>query len=110
TARSARRFGAGDRRSAVGEGVQATWLALGLGTLIVVVVEIVAVPLVSALAAGGEIASAALSWVRIAIIGVPAILVSAAGNGWMRGVQDTRRPLGHGLAGVAVSAGVRAPL
>ncbi|HEX9496825.1 MAG TPA: MATE family efflux transporter, partial [Mycobacterium sp.] len=95
---------AGDRPSAVGEGGQATWLALGLGALIVVVVEIAAVPLVSALAAGGEIASAALPWVRIAIIGVPAILVSAAGNGWMRGVQDTGRPLRYVVAGFAVSA------
>src|SRR4029077_19407070 len=50
TARSARFFGAGNRAAAVGEGVQATWLALALGALIVVVVEGVAVPMVSALA------------------------------------------------------------
>ncbi|MCM0678693.1 MATE family efflux transporter, partial [Micromonospora phytophila] len=31
TGRSARRFGAGDRASAVAEGVQASWLALGVG-------------------------------------------------------------------------------
>ena len=104
TARSARFFGAGDRASAVGEGVQATWLALGLGALIVVVVEIVAVPLVSVLAAGSDITGAALPWVRIAIVGVPAILVSAAGNGWMRGVQDTGRPLRYVVLGFAVSA------
>ena len=84
--------------------MQATWLALGLGTLIVVVVEAAAVPLVSALAAGGDIADAALPWVRIAIFGVPAILVSAAGNGWMRGVQDTARPLRYVVTGFAVSA------
>ncbi|MBE1546654.1 putative MATE family efflux protein [Mycobacterium sp. OAS707] len=104
TARSARFFGAGDRAAAVGEGVQATWLALGLGVVIVVVVEAAAVPLVSALAAGGGIADAALPWVRIAIVGVPAILVSAAGNGWMRGVQDTTRPLRYVVGGFAVSA------
>lgn len=107
TARSARFFGAGDRGSAVGEGVQATWLALGLGALIVVVVQAVAVPLVSALAGGsegGDIAGEALPWVRTAIVGVPAILVSAAGNGWMRGVQDTGRPLRYVVAGFAVSA------
>jgi putative MATE family efflux protein len=62
------------------------------------------VPLVSALAAGGDIALAALPWVRIAIIGVPAILISAAGNGWMRGVQDTTRPLRCVVAGFALSA------
>ena len=53
---------------------------LGLGTLIVVVVEAVAVPLVSALAAGGDIATAALPWLRIAIVGVPAILVTETGE------------------------------
>ena len=109
TARSARFFGARDRESAVGEGVQATWLAIGLGTLIVLAVQVAAVPLVSALAAGGDIATAALPWVRIAIVGVPAILISAAGNGWMRGVQDTARPLRYVVAGFAVSA-VMCPL
>jgi putative MATE family efflux protein len=104
TARSARFYGAGDRASAVGEGVQATWLALGLGILVVVAVQIAAVPLVSALAAGGDIAEAALPWVRIAIVGVPAILISAAGNGWMRGVQDTVRPLRYVVVGFGVSA------
>ena len=107
TARSARFFGAGDRPAAVGEGMQATWLALGLGSLIVAVVQVGAVPLVSALAGssgGGEIADEALPWVRIATLGVPAILVSAAGNGWMRGVQDTVRPLRYVVTGFALSA------
>ncbi len=104
TARSARFYGAGDRRAAVGEGLQATWLALGLGWLIVALVQVAAVPLVSALAAGGEIADEALPWVRIAIFGVPAILISAAGNGWMRGVQDTMRPLRYVVTGFVLSA------
>ena len=34
TARAARRAGAGDRAGAVAEGVQATWLALGLGVVV----------------------------------------------------------------------------
>ncbi|OBK71385.1 MATE family efflux transporter [Mycobacterium sp. 1274761.0] len=104
TARSARFFGAGSRAAAVGEGVQATWLAVGLGVAIVAAVEIAAVPLVSALAAGGDIAAAALDWVHIAIVGAPAILISAAGNGWMRGVQDTARPLRYVVSGFAASA------
>ncbi|OBI40635.1 MATE family efflux transporter [Mycobacterium kyorinense] len=104
TARSARHFGAGDRASAVAEGVQATWLALGLGALIVVVVQAAAVPLVSVIASGGDIADAALPWLRIAILGAPAILVSLAGNGWLRGVQDTVRPLRYVVAGFGLSA------
>ncbi len=104
TARSARYFGAGDRTSAVDEGVQATWLALGLGVLIVAVVQAVAVPLVSIIAGSSEIAHVALRWLRIAIIGAPAILVSLAGNGWLRGVQDTARPLRYVVAGFGLSA------
>jgi putative MATE family efflux protein len=104
TARSARHFGAGDRMSAVAEGVQATWLALGLGLSIAVVVQAVAVPLVSVIAGSSDITHTALPWLRIAIIGAPAILVSLAGNGWLRGVQDTARPLRYVVAGFGLSA------
>ncbi|MDH6244943.1 putative MATE family efflux protein [Mycobacterium sp. OTB74] len=104
TSRSARFYGAGDRAAAVGEGVQATWLAMLVGLLIVAVVQTAAVPLLRALAGPGQIAETALVWLRIAIVGVPAILVSMAGNGWLRGVQDTARPLHYVLAGVGVSA------
>lgn len=104
TARSSRHFGAGDRAAAVAEGVQATWVALGLGALIVVVVQAAAVPLVSAVAGRDAITQAALPWLRIAILGAPAILVSLAGNGWLRGVQDTSRPPRYVVAGFALSA------
>jgi MATE family, multidrug efflux pump len=104
TARSARYFGADDRASAVAEGVQATWLGLGLGALIVVAVQAAAVPLVSAIAGSADIAHAALPWLRIAILGAPAILVSLAGNGWLRGVQDTVRPLRYVVTGFGLSA------
>jgi len=104
TARAARFFGAGDRASAVGEGVQATWLGVGLGLLIAVAVEATAVPLLDVIANGGQIAAEAEPWLRIAVLGAPAILISLAGNGWMRGVQDTARPLRYVVSGFAVSA------
>lgn len=104
TARAGRFFGAADRSSAVGEGVQATWLAIGLGALVVAAVQAFAVPLLGVIADGGEIAVTALPWLRIAIFGAPAILISLAGNGWMRGVQDTARPLRYVVAGFALSA------
>ena len=104
TARSARFHGAGDRNSAVREGVQATWLAVGLGLLMIVIVEVIARPLVFAVAGDDAIAAAGLSWLRIAIFAAPAILISLAGNGWLRGVQDTVRPLRYVLVGFGVSA------
>jgi putative MATE family efflux protein len=94
TGRAARWYGAGDRSAAVNEGVQASWLALGLGFLVVLAGEALARPL-TVLLAGGHTATqhAAESWFRIAVIGVPGILLVLAGNGWMRGVQDTRSPV-----------------
>lgn len=109
TARAARRHGAGDERGAVAEGVQATWLAVALGALILVGVQAFAVPLTSVIAGGGDIAAQALVWVRIALFGVPLILISMAGNGWLRGVQQTRRPLIFVVAGLTVS-GVLCPV
>lgn len=107
TSRAARFYGAGDRAAAVREGVQASWLALLLGMSIAGCVELFAVPLVTAISgtgSGGDIGASALSWLRIAILGAPAILLSLAGNGWMRGVQDTVRPLRYVLIGVGTSA------
>ncbi len=108
TARASRRHGAGDERGAVIEGVQASWIAVGLGFAIVLVAQVFAGPITRAIAGGDDIARAAESWVRIALFGVPLILVSMAGNGWMRGVQQTRRPLLYVVAGLVVS-GVLCP-
>ena len=110
TARSARYHGAGDRAAAVREGVQATWLALALGVLFVVVVQAAAVPIVSAIASKDDIAGEALTWLRIAVMAAPAMLMSLAGNGWMRGVQDTVRPLRYVVTGFAISAVLCPPL
>jgi putative MATE family efflux protein len=104
TGRSARRFGAGDRRAAVAEGVQASWLALGTGVLLALVAQVAAHPLTAALASDPATADAAAGWLRIASCGAPGLLLAAAGNGWMRGVQDTRRPLVFVLGANVVSA------
>jgi putative MATE family efflux protein len=95
TGRAARRFGYGDRAAAVAEGVQASWLALVVGVLVAVVVQVVAGPLAGTLAGGEspEVADGAALWLRVAALGAPGLLLAAAGNGWMRGVQDTRRPV-----------------
>jgi putative MATE family efflux protein len=93
TGRSARRFGAGDRAAAVSEGVQASWLAMLAGLLLALLAQPAAAPLAGALAGDPEVAHAAAGWLRIAACGAPGLLLAAAGNGWLRGVQDTRRPL-----------------
>lgn len=104
TSRAARLHGAGRHDAAVGEGVQATWLALAVGLLVLGVGQLVARPVAEALGDGGAIADAATSWLRVALWGAPMVLVTLAGNGWMRGVQDTARPLRYVLAGNGLSA------
>ena len=104
TARAARLHGAGRRADAVAEGVQATWLAVAVGVALVVAGQLLAAPIARLLAGPGEVADAAVSWLRIALLGVPFVLITMAGNGWMRGVQDTRRPLRYVLAGNGISA------
>ena len=104
TARVSRLHGAGRRGDAVAEGVQATWLALAVGLLVLVVGQLVARPVAAAIGNGGAIADAAVSWLRVALFGAPLVLVTLAGNGWMRGVQDTARPLRFVLAGNGLSA------
>jgi putative MATE family efflux protein len=104
TARAARRAGAGDRAGAVDEGVQATWLALGLGLVVLVLFQLLAGPLTRMLAGGpGAVAEAGEDWLRIAGLGAPLLLISLAGNGWLRGVQELRRPVRYVLAGSLVS-------
>ncbi|WP_233495747.1 MATE family efflux transporter [Geodermatophilus sp. TF02-6] len=104
TARAARRAGAGDRAGAVAEGVQATWLALALGLAVLGFFQLLAGPLTRALAGGaGPVAAAGETWLRIAALGTPLLLVSLAGNGWLRGVQELRRPMRCVLAGSLAS-------
>ncbi|MFB9234375.1 MATE family efflux transporter [Plantactinospora siamensis] len=104
TGRAARRYGAGDRSAAVAEGVQSSWLALTAGLLVTGLLEIAAGPLARGLAGGGEVAAATAGWLRVAALGAPGLMLAAAGNGWLRGVQDTRRPLWFVLAPNLLSA------
>jgi putative MATE family efflux protein len=94
TARAARLYGAGDLEAALDAGVQATWLAVGLGIVLVAGVELVAEPALHAMAGGATPAAAqGLEWIRIAALGAPFVLITAAAQGWMRGFQNTRTPL-----------------
>jgi putative MATE family efflux protein len=108
TGRAARLYGAGRRADAVREGVQASWLALGLGLAFVVVVQLAVGPALRLLAGDGPdsaaVRAAGEHWLRIAVLGAPGILLALAGNGWMRGVQETWRPFRYVLAGNLLSA------
>jgi putative MATE family efflux protein len=105
TGRAARFFGADRRPEAVNEGVQASWLALIIGVLAVLLGEVFAGPATRLVAGGaGPAAAAAESWLRIALLGLPGMLLVQAGNGWLRGVQDTRTPVRIVVLANAISA------
>jgi putative MATE family efflux protein len=104
TARSARLHGANRHSDAVVEGVQATWVAVAVGLLVLGLGQVFARPVANLLGDGGAVADAAVGWLRTALFGAPLILITLAGNGWMRGVQDTARPLRYVLAGNGISA------
>jgi putative MATE family efflux protein len=110
TARAARRFGAGDTTGAVAEGVQATWVALGVGAVLAVVLHLVAGPVAGWLTGGdAAVADDAARWLRVTSLSVIPALVTMAGNGWLRGISNTRWPLYFTLIGVVPMA-VTVPL
>lgn len=110
TGRAARSFGAGRFDRAVAEGAQASWLAVVLGLLGVGIGEVLAGPLTRVLAGGSTVVQQeAQLWLRIAVLGLPAVFLVIAGNGWMRGVQRTRAPVVIVLAANGLSA-VLSPL
>ncbi|WP_295803387.1 MATE family efflux transporter [uncultured Corynebacterium sp.] len=104
TARSSRLFGAGKREEAVAEGVQATWVAVGVGMILATIMWLFAGVFASWLTGNPETAQGTAQWLRIAAFAIPLTLVEMAGNGWMRGVQDTRKPLYFTLAGMIPGA------
>jgi putative MATE family efflux protein len=93
TAAAARLYGARRRRDAVEFGAQATMLAVVLGVLVAGLLELVAQPAADLIGKDPAQKEAAVAWLRIAALGMPCILVTLAGQGWMRGVQDLRQPL-----------------
>lgn len=98
TAAVARRIGAGDRTRAAEQGVDSLWLALGLGLALTIVGLVVAPAVVRAMGASARIRPDALTYLRISLLGAPAVLIALAGTGYLRGCQDTRTPLSIQLA------------
>jgi MATE family, multidrug efflux pump len=93
TAVVARASGAGREDEAAAIAAQALWASLGIGLVVLVACELVAVPLLEGLGGHGQSGDFALTYFRIAAIGLPAALIALAGQGYLRGVSNLRRPL-----------------
>ncbi|MET8950573.1 MATE family efflux transporter [Streptomyces sp. NPDC004533] len=104
TAAVARRVGAGDLRSAIRQGMDGIWLALLIGAAVIAVVLPTAPGIVELFGASQTAAPYATTYLRISMLGVPAMLVALASTGVLRGLQDTRTPLYVAVGGFAANA------
>jgi putative MATE family efflux protein len=98
TAAVARLVGAGQPRRAAEQAVQGIWLAALIGVALAAVGLLTARPLVSIFTQDEEVRAYALTYLRVSLLGAPAMLVTFAGVGYLRGLQDTRRPLAVAVA------------
>ncbi len=89
----ARRMGAGDERGATHLAVQGLWLAGAIALVSAVVLWVLGPLLIRLLGAEGAVAENAEVYLRISLFGLPALLVTMAGTGYLRGIQDARTPL-----------------
>lgn len=93
TAQVARLHGAGDERAAGRIAAQALWLASAIGLALLVAIVALAEPAVALFGGKGETAEFAVTYLRIAALGLPFALIALAGQGYLRGTADLRTPL-----------------
>ena len=93
TAHVARLHGAGREEEAALVGSQALWLSLFIGLVLLVAVVPLAPVAVSVMGGEGEVAEQAVLYLRIAALGAPFFMLSTAGQGYLRGIEDLRTPL-----------------
>ena len=67
-------------------------LAVVLGVVVTVLVELLAPTFVGAMGAEGEVATAAVSYLRIRAVAAVAVLLVTVGHGAFRGHKDTKTP------------------
>lgn len=100
----ARRLGAGDPGRAVSAGIDGMWLAVGIGALLAMGGALLTPWLVSLFGAAASVAAQAEIYLRIAVWGLPAMLIVFAATGLLRGMQDTVTPLWIAALGFAANA------
>jgi putative MATE family efflux protein len=93
TAQVARARGAGATETADELGVQALWLSGSCGVLVAALVAGFAGPLAALIGAEGQTHSYAVTYLRIASLGLAVAFLTLGGSGYLRGVADLRTPL-----------------
>ncbi len=99
TAQVARATGAGEDVVAARLGAQSLWLSLAFGGALALAIALLASPVVHLFGAKGATAAFAVTYLRIASLGVPSAFLAIGGQGFLRGVSDLRTPLVIVIAG-----------
>ncbi|MFB7343847.1 MATE family efflux transporter [Streptomyces hydrogenans] len=110
TAAVARRVGAGDLPAALRQGIDGIWLAVLLGLAVVAFTLPTAPWLVEVFGASDTAAPYATTYLRVSLLGIPAMLIVLAATGVLRGLQDTRTPLYVAVGGFAVNGALNVGL
>src|SRR5699024_3819791 len=103
TAAVSRLLGAGDERGAADDAIQGLWRAVGVGVILGLVVGVGVEPLVRLFVAEQAAAEAAHIYLRISVFGLPFLLVTFAGTGYLRGKQLTTSPMVIALVTAALN-------
>lgn len=103
TAATARLFGAGKKREALGQGIDGMWLAVGLGVLLAGVLILVARPFLGLFGPEADVLEESVRYLRSSSFGLPGMLLVLAATGALRGMGDTRTPLYAATAGALVN-------
>ena len=93
TAAVARQLGAGHRAAAIRQGIDGLWLAGAIGVVVLAAGWPLAPEIIHLFGASAGVTAGAVTYLRISLLGAPAMLGVLAGTGVLRGLQDTRTPL-----------------
>lgn len=103
TPRVANAFGRGDPAAATRFGIQSIFLAILLGAATTIVGCAFAAPIVRLFGASDRVAVYAEPFLQIRAFAAIPVLIGHVGQGWLRGMQDTRTPMLIVLSGLAVN-------
>jgi putative MATE family efflux protein len=108
TAAVARQLGAGNQRAAIAQGIDGLWLAAIIGAVVLAAGWPLAPAIAGAFGGSAAVTAQAAIYLRISLLGAPAMLAVLAGTGVLRGLQDTRTPLAVAVAANLVNVALNA--
>lgn len=103
TAAVSRLLGAGETKRAAHQAVQGLWLAAAMGVVLGLLVWQFANPILRLIGETDDgnaeaVLAQARTYLLVSLWGLPAMLIALSGVGYLRGLQDTTRPLYVALA------------